>query len=122
MPIVIAVLIALAIGFSGGLKWQDGKVARAEAKLEKAEALAKWNFDQAAGERAQKDACEANRKTEAQQALASLNAAQSSCQARVDQTNRSRDNLSRLLANAPKKDAKGCAARDEIVLLKDLVR
>jgi len=122
MPIVIAVLIALAIGFSGGLKWQDGKVARAEAKLEKAEALAKTNYDQALAWKAQKDACEANRSEEQSQALASLNAAQSSCQARVDQTNRSRDNLSRLLANAPKKDAKGCASRDDLVMLKDLVR
>jgi hypothetical protein len=129
MPIVIAVLIALAIGFSGGLKWQDGKVARAEAKLEKAEGklakagdLAKWNLDQSNGWMKAKKACEAERDAEVERALASVNAALNACQARVDQTNRSRDNLARLLANAPKRDPKGCAARDDLVMLKDLVR
>lgn len=102
MPIIIAIVIALAIGFSGGLKWQDGKVARVEAKLEKAEALAKTNYDRALAWKAQKETCETNRKTEAQKADDALASLKQTCQAEIGKFTKSRSTLERIYTKLPK--------------------
>jgi len=114
-------LAALLFGGIYAKGRHDGR-AKEHVKTVAAQEVAKTNKERADGWATSLKTCEAYRAQEHQASVDSLNTAQASCQARVDQTNRSRDALARILAQAPKRDAKGCPARDDLVMLKDLVK
>jgi hypothetical protein len=111
--------IALAIGFTGGHKFQEGKVERAEAARDAARKMSQWNYDQALGWKAAKDACEANRNKEHGDAVDAANDAQGQCNTRIAELKRSRSALNRLLSKPVKLDAKGCPV-ESIIWAKDL--